>query len=421
MRSTFSILFYINKHKIKKNGKCPILGRITVDGKVSQFSIKEEIEPSLWSVKNGGSTGKDKVAKDLNEKLKRYQQELRVNYDRLVEENAYVTVESLKDALLKGNSREAMLLSEFKAHNEEYLKSVGICKSKGSYYSYVHAYKTLGKFIAHKYDLTDIAFRELQYSFIEDFEFYLRANLNFAGNTVFNVVMKLKYMIHRAIHKGIIHKKPFADYSCKPESTTRRWLSKAELDLILQMPMKDRETEWVRVLFIFSAFTGLAFADLYNLKHKNISTDDKGITWIRINRKKTGTGSIIPMLAIPRKIYDKYRTQDIDPDSKVFDVPSYALITFYLKKIKKTLNFEALNFHMSRHSYATTVCLSYGVPIETLSRMMGHKNISTTQIYAKITNKKVEEDMQVLEKRIGNKYRSSQYNLPNSSQKQIVL
>jgi len=400
------------------------MGRITVDGKVSQFSIQEEIEPALWSVKKGCSLGDSKSDKELNGKLKECRQSLRVHYDRLVEENACVTVESLKEALLKGNSREAMLLAEFKAHNEEYFKSVGICKSKGSYYSYIHAYKSLEKFITQKYNPADIAFRDLQYSFIEDFEFFLRAHLDFSTNTVFNVVMKLKYMVHRAIRKGILHKNPFAGFSCKPESTTRRWLSKAELDLILQTPMKDKQTERARVLFVFSAFTGLAFADLYNLKHKNISTDDKGITWIRINRKKTGTGSIVPMPDIAQMIYHKYKTQDTNPDGKVFDVPSYALITFYLKKIKEMLHLKALSFHVARHSYATTVCLSNGVPIETLSRMMGHKNISTTQIYAKITNKKVEEDMQVLEKRIGNKYQdiyNSQYNSPNSSQKPIAI
>ena len=425
MRSTFSILFYINRNKQKKNGKCPVMGRITVDGKVSQFSIQEEIEPGLWSVKKGCSLGDSKSDKELNGKLKEYRQSLRVHYDRLVEENACVTVESLKDALLKGNSREAMLLAEFKAHNEEYLKSVGISRSKSSYYTYIHAYKSLEKFITHKYSIEDIAFRDLQYSFIEDFEFFLRANLNLSVNTVFSVVMKLKHMVHRAIHKGIIRKNPFADFVCKPESTTRRWLSKSELDLILQTPMKDKDTERARILFIFSAFTGLAFADLCNLRHKNISTDDKGITWIRIKRKKTGTGSIIPMPDIPQKIYNKYKRQDIDPEGKVFDVPSYGLITFYLKKIKEMLHFKALSFHMSRHSYATTVCLSHGVPIETLSRMMGHKNISTTQIYAKITNKKVEEDMQALEKRIGNKYQNCQYitenSSPNNLQKPIAI
>jgi len=421
MRSTFSILFYINRNKQKKNGKCPVMGRITVDSKVSQFSIQEEIEPGLWSVKRGCSLGESKSDKELNRKLKEYRQSLRAHYDRLVEENAYVTVENLKDALLKGNSCEAMLLSEFKAHNEEYFKSVGISKAKSTYDSYIHAYKSLEKFITHKYNLSDIAFRDLQYSFIEDFEFFLRVNLNFAANTVFNVVMKLKYMIHRAIHKGIIRKNPFADFVCKPEATTRRWLSKAELDIIMQTPMKDKETEWVRVLFVFAAFTGLAFADLYHLKHKNISTDDKGITWIRINRKKTGTGSIIPMLTIPQKIYNKYKMTGTNPEGYVFDVPSHSLITFYLKKIKKTLNFKALSFHMSRHSYATTVCLSHGVPIETLCRMMGHKNISTTQIYAKITNQKVEEDMQALEKRIGNKYRNTPYNLEAGSQNQIAI
>ena len=270
MRSTFSILFYINKQKIKKNGKCPILGRITVDGKVSQFSIKEEIEPSLWSVKNGCSVGKNKPAGELNEKLKRYEQKLRTHYNRLVEENAYITVESLKDALLKGDSREALLLAEFKAYNAEYLKSVGISKAKGSYETYKHACKSLEKFIIHKYGIEDIAFRDLQYSFIEDFEFFLRVNLYFSTNTVFNVVMKLKHMVHRAIHKGIIRKNPFADFVCKPESTTRKWLSKAELDMLLQTPMKDKQTERVRILFVFATFTGLAFADLYSSEKKGV-------------------------------------------------------------------------------------------------------------------------------------------------------
>lgn len=349
MRSTFNILFYINRNKTKKNGKCPVMGRITVDGKVSQFSVKEDIDPSLWSVKEGCSKGKEKPDKELNRKLQQYREKLQQQYDRLVEKEAYVTVESLKNALLKGNSQEVMLLAEFRIHNAEYLKSVGISKSKGSYNSYKHAYGVLEKFITQKYGLEDIAFNELQYSFIEDFDFFLRMNRRLSGNTVFNIVMKLKYMVHRAIHKQIIRKNPFADFKCKPEETTRKWLSKADLDKVMQTPMKDENAEWVRILFIFAAFTGLAFVDLYNLKHKNISTDGNGITWIRIKRRKTGTASIIPMLDIPLEIYHKYKTAGTNPEEKVFEVPNYNLILFYLKEVKLATKLKEISFHCGRH------------------------------------------------------------------------
>lgn len=414
MRSTFNILFYINRSKIKKNGKCPILGRITVDGKVTQFSVKEDIDPSLWSVKEGCSMGNDKSSRDLNKKLADYQQELRKHYNRLVAEDAYVSAENLKSALFSNDKKDGMLLEEFAAHNVEYLKKVGVCKSKSSYNTYKHAFQSLEKFVAQKYGLKDIAFKDLQYSFIEDFEFFLRVNLGFSTNTIFNILLKLKYMVHRAIRKEIIRNNPFANFNCKQEKTIRKWLSKTELDRIMQTSMDKKSMEWARILFIFSTFTGLAFADLKALKHKNITVDRDGIIWIHINREKTGTGSVIPLLDVPREIYFKHKTRDTNLDDKVFNIPCYQTIVYNLKKIEKYIGLKGISFHQSRHSFATTVCLSYGVPIETLSQMMGHKNISTTQIYGKITNQKVEEDMQTLEKRLGNKYLRSEYNKYNT-------
>lgn len=406
MRSTFNILFYINRNKIKKNGKCPIMGRITVDGKQTQFSLKEDTDPSLWSVDKGCSTGKDKTSKELNLKLEQYRNDLKSLYNKLVEDEVYITAESLKNALLNTSNKEVMLLEEFKAHNAEYYKGIGVTKSRTTYYCYEHAYKSLKKFLSQKYGLEDIAFKQLHYSFIEDFEFFLSVNLKFAPNTVFNVIMKLKRIVHRAINKEIIRKNPFADFRIKPVETNRKWLSKNELDKIMQTPMKDKNTEFTRIMFIFATFTGLAFADLYNLKHKHISTDSNGITWIRIKRRKTGTESIIPLLAIPLRIILKYgnSAKENKSNSKVFNMPYYAQIRFCLNEIKTITNLKSLKFHTARHCYATQICLSNGVPIESLSRMLGHKNINTTQIYAKVTNRKIDEDMQALEKRLGDTY-----------------
>lgn len=415
MRSTFSILFYINRRKVKKNGKCPVMGRITVDSKLTQFSLKEEIAPDRWSVKKGRSTGQEKSDRQLNKKLEQYEQELRGHYNRLVEENAYVTADSLKNALLKAESGIPMLLTEFKAHNQQYLKSVGITNSKGSYYSYRQAYKNLEKFISQKYGLEDIAFRDLQYSFIEDFEFFLRYNLRFSVNTVFNVLMKLKRMVHKAINRGIIRKHPFAGFRCEQEETTRRWLSKADLDKIMHTPMANPKAEQVRILFIFSTFTGISYADLYALRYENISTDEQALTWIRLKRRKTGTQAVVPLIGIALDIYNKYRNPDTGDDkAKVFDVPYYTLIHTHLEEIRQVVGLDVLCYHMSRHTFSTLVCLSNGVPIETLSRMLGHKNISTTQIYAKITDQKIDEDMQALEKRLGGKYQFDKKQMNNN-------
>jgi integrase len=270
----------------------------------------------------------------------------------------------------------------------------------------MQAYKNLEKFIIQKYGLEDIAFRDLQYSFIEDFEFFLRANRGFSAGTVFNILMKLRRMVHKAISRGLIRKNPFAGFRCESKETTRRWLSKGDLDKIMHTPMANPKAEQVRILFIFSSFTGISYADLYALSYENISADSRGPVWVRLKRRKTGTPAVVPLTGIALDIYNKYRNMNTNNDkkTKVFNVPSYPLVHIHLEAIRKAAGLDVLSYHMSRHSFATTVCLSNGVPIETLSRMLGHKNISTTQIYAKITNQKVEEDMQALEKRLEGKY-----------------
>lgn len=401
-RSTFKILFYINRNKQKKNGKCPILGRITVDGTNTQFSIQEDIEPGLWSVEKGCSIGKGKDCKALNLKLEKYKEDLKLHYNRQVESNAYVTAESLKNALLGIGTHEVMLLKEFEVHNKEFFESIGVTRVKSTYKSYNTAYNTLGNFIRYKYELDDIPFSHLNYTFIEEFDFYMRVTMGYTSNTRHGRIRMLKQMVMRAIKKEVIRNNPFADYHVKSSPGERKWLSKEELDVIMQTPIKRISVNYVRNLFVFSAFTGLAFIDLQTLKWDEIFTDKRGMQWIRKKRSKTGTEAIIPMLDIPLQIIKYYKGSG--KGGRVFDIGSYSLVLLYMQELRGLLNMDTLGFHMSRHTYATTVCLSNGVPIETLCTMMGHRNISTTQIYSKITKKKIDEDMQILEKTIDRKY-----------------
>lgn len=403
MRSTFSILFYINKQKIKKNGKCPILGRITLDGKVTQFSVKEEIEPELWSASDGYPTGKDKTCKEISRKLELFRADLSVHYDRQIERNGYVTAESLKNAIQDIGTNQAMLLKEFELHNEEVRQSIGITKEKATYKHYLCCYGSLKRFINYKYGVEDIAFDQLTYSFIEDFDFYLRVNVGMSPETVEKRIRNLKRIVRRAINKEIIRRNPFVDFRTKKPEAARKWLSKDDLDIIMQTKVEHKGVNLVRNLFIFSTFTGLAFTDIRNLKWENIVTDKNGVKWIRQKRAKTGTEANIPLMDIPLAILEKYGMPE--ENGRVFNVGTYSLIVFYLEDLREACKLKThLTYHMARHSWATQICLSNGLSIETLSRTMGHQDISTTQIYAKITTQKIDEDMQALEKRLGNKY-----------------
>lgn len=405
MRSTFNILFYINKQKIKKNGKCPVLGRITVDGKLTQFSVQEEVEPTLWSVENNCCIGNDKASKDINRKLEEYRENINSHYKQQVGKNGYVTAESLKNALLGIGTNQVMLLKDFAEHNREFLKSVGVTRVKATFKGYNTAYNSLQKFIQYKYEVDDIPFDELNYTFIENYDYYMRVNLGYQAGTRHNRIRLLKFMVMRAIKKEVIRKNPFADYHVKASKTEEgehRWLSKEDLDTIMQTPIRRIRINYVRNLFIFACFTGLSFIDLKTLKWEHIFTDKRGMMWIRKKRSKTGAEAIIPLLDIPLQIIGQYKRRA--ETGNVFKIGSYSLILFYMQELRKIIKIEPLSFHMSRHSFATTVCLSNGVPIETLRIMMGHRNISTTQIYSKITKKKIDEDMQALEKRLGSKY-----------------
>ncbi|NDV96435.1 site-specific integrase [Dysgonomonas sp. 521] len=404
MRSTFNILFYINKQKIKKNGKCPVLGRITLDGKVTQFSTRQQTDPGTWSAAEGLSTGKDKASRELNRKLEEFKSGLSTHYDRQIERNGYVTAESLKNAILGIGTGPAMLLKEFEQHNEEVRQSIGITKVKSTYKHYQENFKSLKRFIRHKYGMDDIAFDRLTYTFVEDFDFYLRVNVGMSPETVEKRIRCLKRIVRRAIHKEIIRRNPFAGFVTRKPEAGRKWLSKEDLDKIMQTPVEHKGVNLVRNLFIFSVFTGLSYSDIRGLRWENITTDEHGTRWIRQKRTKTGTQANVPLMDIPLSILEKYGLPD--KNGKVFNVGTYSLIVFYLEDLRKICGLKThLTYHMSRHTWATLICLSNGVPIETLSRTMGHQDIGTTQIYAKITTAKIDEDMQALEKRLGNKYR----------------
>ena len=399
MRSTFKVLFYLKRNAPKKNGLIPVMCRITVNGKISQFSCKLDVEEKTWNIELGRVSGRSTVAQETNRTLDKIRVGSNKAYQDICDKDNYVTAEKVRNVFLGMGMNHETLLAVFRQHNEDYEKQVGKIKSLRSYWKYCIVYKHLEEFIKQRYKVSDIALKELAPAFITDFELFLRTEKNHCNNTVWSYMMPFRSIIFMAINNGWLQRDPFYAYSITKEETKRGFLSKEEINLLIKGSFKKPSYTLIRDLFTFCTFTGFSWTDMANLTKENLQTSFDGHLWIKTNRQKTGTESNIRLLDVAKHIIEKY--DGITDDDKLLPVPCYVNCKNSIKVIAKKCGIEKnVTWHMSRHTYATTVCLSNDVPIETLSKMLGHRSIRTTQIYAKITAEKVSRDMEKLSKQI---------------------
>ena len=395
MRSTFKVLFYVKKGSEKPNGNLPLMCRITVDGEIKQFSCKLDAPLRLWDVKNNRASGKSAEAQRINRAVDKIRVEVNRRYQELMQTDGYVTAAKLKDAYLGIGVKQETLLKLFEQHNTEFAKKVGHNRAKGTFQRYITVCKHLHEFIPHTYKREDISLKELNLTFINGFEYFLRTEKRCRTNTVWGYMIVLKHIVAIARNDGRLPFNPFAGYINSPESVDRGYMTKTEIQTLMDAPIKNAYHRLVRDMFVFSVFTGLAYSDVKNLTTDNLQTFFDGNLWIITRRKKTNTESNIRLLDVPRKIIEKYR--GLTRDNKVFPMPSNTTCNKILKEIGRQCGFKTrLSTHVARHTNATTVLLSNGVPIETVSRLLGHTNIKTTQLYAKITAQKISQDMETL-------------------------
>ena len=402
MKSTFSTIFYLKRQAARKDGTVPVMGRITVDGTQTQFSCKITIDPKVWDTKSGRATGRSASAIEANRMLDNMRVSINKHYREIMDRDNYVTAEKVKNAFLGLEHRCRTLLQVFKQHNEDYEKmyEAGM-KAKATLLKYQCVYRHLEEFIYQRYHVRDIALKELTPAFISDFDIFLRTEKNCCTNTVWLYLCPLRTMVSIAISNEWLSRDPFRDYEVKKEQTTRYFLTKDEIRQLMDGKLKNAKQELYRDLFVFCIFTGLSFSDMRNLSEENIRTYFDEHLWISINRQKTGVQSNIRLLDIPKKILEKYR--GLREDGKIFSVPHYMTCLYGIRAVAKRCGItKHLTWHMSRHTMATEICLTNGVPIETVSSILGHKNITTTQIYAKITKEKLNQDMENLSTRLGN-------------------
>ena len=401
MKSTFSVIYYLKRQVVKKDRTVPVMGRITVDGSQTQFSCKLTIDPKLWDTKGGRVTGRSTAALETNRMLDKMRVRINKHYQEIMERDNFVTAEKVKNAFLGLEHRYHTLMQVFQQHNEDYAKQVEAgMKAKGTLLKYKTVYKHLQEFLNIRYHVKDIALKELTPAFISDFEMFLRTDKHCCTNTVWLYVCPLRTMVFIAINNEWLTRDPFREYEIKKEETTRSFLTKDEIRLLMEGKLKNAKQELYRDLYLFCAFTGLSFADMRNLTEENIRTYFDEHEWININRQKTGVVSNIRLLDIAKQIIDKYR--GLCENGRIFPVPP---TTTRASPGSVPSPSVAASPSISRGIRAAIrqprrCSFSNGVPIETVSSMLGHKSIKTTQIYAKITKEKLNQDMENLAARL---------------------
>ena len=403
VRSTFKVLFYL-KRQAEQNGKAPIMGRITINGTISQFSCKLSISPKLWDTKANKASGKSIVAQRINEKLENIKTNIGKQYQHICDRDAYVTAEKVKNAWLGFGDGYQLLLQTFDEYLNDFEKNrVGKDRKASTLENYRKQYRRLAAFLQYEYKVEDIPFKELKREFIEKYVVYLSTVWGMLPGTLPNAIKKLKLMSYTAFKNGWIASNPFAGFRVTAKYRDRRFLSESELQAVMDVQVPNYKTAIVKDIFVFCCFTGLSYADVKKLSYDDIHTDERGDMWIIDNRAKTGTQFRVKLLPVAKSLVERYSRLRLS-DNKVFPVKDCASMDMSLRHVARHagLSFNP-TMHLARHTFATTVTLSQDVSLETVSKMLGHKHITTTQIYAKITNDKIGRDM--LSEKIAGKFR----------------
>lgn len=396
-RSTFAILFYINRTKIRKDGKCQLLCRLSIDAESEQIGTKISVDPAIWEPQEGKAAGKSRNALEVNRAIDKLTEKITGHYKQIQGSLGFVTAELVKNALKGIAQKPLTLMKLFEEHNQEFKKRVGVDRVKETYEYYIRSYALLLEFLMQKYETEDVTLRSLNMSFMDAYDLWLRTDRNMKQTTLSGHLIIFKKMSTRAVSQGTLKRDPFMTFHPEQPPKVSRHLKLEDLERLMQCRIENRTLQRIRDWFVFSTFTGLAYADLKRLSIEHLKQTDDGSWWIHIKRQKTKTDCPIRLLEIPMQIIEKYRPERTG--DRIFNIYGRSYLIKKIHDLEEVCGIGYITFHKARHNFGTHITLSQGVPIETVSRMMGHKNITTTQIYAQVTDKKVDEDMKRLKAR----------------------
>lgn len=392
-----------HKGKPNKSGRVPILMQLTIGQQTCHISTKQNILPEKWG--DGKPIGHTREDQAITAVLEEIRTKAYNKFLQLQGQNINVTPERLKQALLgKDQVQPRGYVEIFDQWLVEYSKMVGITTSKRTLDKYILVRNRLQDYIASQLGVKDISLEEVTPKFLSNFDNYLRVEYNMANNHAMKIRQKLRTIYKVAIDNGWVSKNPFSTVKIHFDPVERDVLTKSELTALIQTDMIFDRLEKMRDVFVFACFTGLAHCDVAGLTKENIITDEAGQVWLKTHRQKTSEVVDIPLLEIPQLIIKKYQGMK-ELNGKLLPTLTNSCSNLYLKEVAVRCGInKTLTFHMARHTFATTVTLSNGVPIESVAKMLGHRNIRTTQIYAKIIKDKLAEDMSKLATRICGDY-----------------
>ena len=390
----FKVLLYLKKSGLDKSGKAPIMGRITVNRSIAQFSCKLSCTPTLWNPRESRLDGKSREAVEINAKIEKLLLAVHSAFDSLIERKQVFDATAVKD-LFQGSMDSQMTLWVLLDRYMDGLKArVGIDVAPTTLSTYHYTHRSLSKFIKKKFRTKDIAFGQLNEQFIREYQDFVLGELGYSMQTVRHYLAILKKICKIAFKEGISEKFHFAHYKLpKNKETTPKALSRESFEKIrdLDIPKNRPSTRFTRDLFLFACYTGTAYADVVRITKENLFTDEAGSLWLKYARKKTDYRARVKLLPEAIALIEKYKDENRDT---LFPMQSHEMVKANMKGLRIMADIkEPMSYHSGRHSFASLITLEEGVPIETISRMLGHSNIQTTQIYARMTPKKLFADM----------------------------
>ena len=412
MHSTFKVLFYLKKNKHKIQSVVPVMGRITVNGTIAQFSAKLSVPPHLWEVKGGRAKGKSLEADRINRYLDNIRIQIGKHYQSICDRDGYVSADKVKNAYLGFSKRYKLLLELCDEFCKEYKNRIDVDRTIHSLFRYQTLRRDLSLFICQDYKVKDIPLVELDQSFAEKFAAYLKHVRGLADTTISVEIKSLKHIVKKAFNDGQMEKNPFAYYYYFADQPEIEYLTEEEINKLIIGKVKQQRQDRTRDMFLFCCFTGLSYADLAKLSYEELKQTPNGAWWISSIRQKTKVPFTVKLLPVAKAILEKYRIpanrfNRLFPENpgKVFPVASLKSSDASLKHIARQCGIaKNLKFHTARHTFATTVSLMNGIPLETVSKMLGHKYTTTTQIYAKVTNQMIGNAISRIEDKIGDRF-----------------
>ena len=402
MFGAINILFYPKKRDSDTDGKVIIYCRVTVNSKRAEFSLRRTVDEQRWDSHSGRLRGTTMEVSKFNRFLDNVKNRLFEIYDSLLKDRKDVSATIVKNTYLGKEGKEYMLLEIFQEHNEEIESLLGKGFTKGTLQRYKAAYKHVSAYVLQNYHRNDIPVRRVDHKFIAGLEYFLKSQRNCEHNTAIKYVVNFKKIMRIALANEWITKDPFFHWKATWKTKEKQYLTQSELDTLREKKSFLPRLDLVRDIFVFCCYTGLAYSDVQQLRQEHIIIGVNGDRWIKMPRKKTKAISSIPLLPPAEEIILKYSEHPYVLDGKgVLPVLTNQKSNAYLKEIADVCGINKnLTTHLARHTFATTVTLSNGVSIATVSKMLGHRSLKTTQIYAKVLDSKISDEMEKLKQKI---------------------